>query len=94
MTVFKGYMKILKQNMGLVIMYLAIFFSVALAMQAASGKEESSLYQNTSIDIGIVDEDDSELSRGFTDYLSTIHNITFMKNDQETLQENLFYRNV
>lgn len=45
MTVFKGYMKILKQNMGLVIMYLAIFFSVALAMQAASGKEESSLYQ-------------------------------------------------
>ena len=39
MTVFKGYMKILKKNIGLVVMYLVIFFSVALALQAAAGKE-------------------------------------------------------
>ena len=32
MTVFKGYMKILKKNAGLVVMYLVIFFSVALAL--------------------------------------------------------------
>ena len=32
MTVFKGYMKILKKNIGLVIIYLVIFFSVAEAI--------------------------------------------------------------
>ena len=36
MTVFKGYMKILKKNIGLVIIYLVIFFSVAMALQAAA----------------------------------------------------------
>ena len=35
MTVFKGYMKILKKNIGLVIIYLVIFFSVAMALQAS-----------------------------------------------------------
>ena len=54
MIVFKCYMKILRQNVTLVIIYLGIFFSVALVMQMAAGKSEDSLYANTSIDIGVV----------------------------------------
>lgn len=41
MTVFKGYMKILKKNIGLVIIYLVIFFSVAMALQAAAQQRAS-----------------------------------------------------
>ena len=44
-------MKILKKNAGLVVMYLVIFFSVALALQAAAGKEGSDSYQSKSIEI-------------------------------------------
>ena len=44
MIVFKCYMKILRQNVTLVIIYLGIFFSVALVMQMAAGKSEDSLY--------------------------------------------------
>lgn len=94
MTVFKGYMKILKKNMGLVIMYLVIFFSVALALQAAAGKEGSDSYQSKSIAIGIVDEDCGTLAQGLKDYLGKVHHITMLRNDREVLQENLFYRNV
>ena len=94
MTVFKGYMKILKKNFGLVIMYLVIFFSVALALQAAAGKEGGDSYQSKSIDIGIVDEDGGILAQGLKDYLGKIHHITMLENDREVLQENLFYRNV
>ena len=39
MTVFKGYMKVLKKNAGLILLYLMIFFCVAMALQAAAGKE-------------------------------------------------------
>ena len=39
MTIFKGYMKILKNNIGLIMIYLVIFFSVAMALQAAARKE-------------------------------------------------------
>lgn len=94
MTVFKCYMKILKQNLGLVFLYLGIFFSVSIVLQMAAQKGEDSLYQTTSIDLGIVNPDDSLLSSGFVDYLSQIHHVTIMENDPETLQENLFYRNV
>ena len=94
MTVFKCYMKILRQNVGMIIIYLGIFFSVALVMQMAAGKSENSLYANASIDIGVVNEDQSVLAQGFVDYLNTIHNVIPMKNDPEVLQENLFYRNV
>ena len=87
-------MKIVKQNIGLIFLYLAIFFSVTMVMQFASGKSESSLYQNTRIDLGVVDNDDSVLSQGLIAYLKTIHNVVLMENDPELLQENLFYRNV
>ena len=94
MTVFKCYMKILKQNITLVIIYLTIFFSVAMVMQFAAGKSEDSLFENTSIDLGVVNEDGGALSQGLVDYLSGIHNVVLMENDPEVLQENLFYRNV
>ena len=94
MTVFKCYMKILKQNLGMVFLYLGIFFSVSIVLQMAAQKGEDSLYQTTSIDLGVVNPDDSLLSSGFVDYLSQIHHVTIMENDPETLQENLFYRNV
>ena len=90
MTVFKCYMKILKQNLSLVFLYLGIFFSVSIVLQMAAGKGEDSLYQTTSIDLGIVNLDDSLLSSGFVDYLSQIHHVTIMENDPETLQENIF----
>ena len=75
MIVFNCYMKILRQNMKLVIIYLGIFFSVALVMQMAAGQSEDSLYANASIDIGVVKEDQGVLAEGFVDYLNTIHRI-------------------
>ena len=94
MTVFKCYMKILKQNIGLIFLYLGIFFSISIVLQMAAGKSEDTLYQTTSINLGVVNLDDSPLSSGFVDYLSQIHHVTLMENDPESLQENLFYRNV
>ena len=94
MTVFKCYMKILRQNIGLVIMYLAIFFSVAIVMQFAAGKSEDSLFETASIDLGVVNEDGGTLAQGLVDYLSGIHHVMLMDNNPEQLQENFFYRNV
>ena len=94
MTVFKCYLKILRQNIWLVIMYLGIFFSVTMVMQAASGKSEESIYESTSINIGIVQKDTGTLAQGFVDYLKNIHHVILMENNPEKLQEELFYRNV
>ena len=45
MTVFKGYMRIMKKNTGLILLYLGIFFGVTMALQAAAGKETYTSYE-------------------------------------------------
>ena len=42
MTVFKGYMKVIRQSRWLILMYVAIFFACTLLMQSAAGKAENS----------------------------------------------------
>lgn len=39
MTVFKGYMKVIRQSRWLILMYVAIFFACTLLMQSAAGKD-------------------------------------------------------
>ncbi len=93
MTVFKGYMKILKKNIGLVMIYLVIFFSVAMALQAAARKEHLEDFQKISVDIAVADQDDSILSHALTDYLKTMHNVSEISSDPSVMQEELYYRN-
>ncbi len=93
MTVFKGYMKILKKNIVLVMIYLVIFFSVAMALQAAARKEHLEDFQKTSVDIAVANQDDSTLSHALTDYLKTIHNVSEISSDPSVMQEELYYRN-
>lgn len=93
MTVYKGYMKILKKNLGLVVLYLVIFFSIAMVLQAAARKEHLEDFQKASVDIAITDQDNSILSHALTDYLKTIHNVSEISSDPSVMQEELFYRN-
>ncbi|MBU5482183.1 ABC transporter permease [Blautia sp. MSJ-19] len=93
MTVFKGYMKILKKNLGLVSIYLVIFFSVAMALQAAARKDRLEDFQKTSVNVAVADQDDSILSHALTDYLGTIHNVSEISSDPAVMQEELYYRN-
>ena len=94
MTVFKCYMKILKNNIGLVSIYLVIFFSIAMALQASAKKDHLEDFEKTRIDLAIADQDDSTLSHALTDYLKTIHNVYEISAEPTVMQEELFYRNV
>ena len=93
MTVFKCYMKILKKNIGLVSIYLVIFFSIAMALQASAKKDHLEDFEKTRIDLAIADQDDSTLSHALTDYLKTIHNVYEISAEPTVMQEELFYRN-
>lgn len=86
-------MKILKKNIGLVMIYLVIFFSVAMVLQAAVRKEHLEDFQKTSVDIAVANQDDSILSHSLTDYLKTIHNVSEISSDPSVMQEELYYRN-
>ena len=93
MTVFKCYMKILKKNIGLVSIYLLIFFSIAMVLQASAKKEHLEDFEKTRIDLAIADQDNSTLSHALTKYLKTIHNVYKISAEPTVMQEELFYRN-
>ena len=93
MTVFKGYLKILKKNLGMLLMYLVIFFAIAIALQASARKEHLGTFEKTRINIAVADRDQSELSQGLIRYLSTIHNVSEISSEPSVMQEELFYRN-
>ena len=93
MTVFKGYLKILKKNLGMLLIYLVIFFAIAIALQASARKEHLGTFEKTRINVAVADRDQSELSRGLIRYLSTIHNVSEISSEPSVMQEELFYRN-
>ena len=93
MTVFKGYLKILKKNLGMLLIYLVIFFAIAIALQASARKEHLGIFEKTRINVAVADRDQSELSRGLIRYLSTIHNVSEISSEPSVMQEELFYRN-
>lgn len=64
MTVYKGYMKIIKQNKGMILLYLIIFFGITAIFQAATKKENYSSYQAESVKIALVDADGVRWQRG------------------------------
>ena len=92
MTVYKGYMKILKQNKGLILLYLIIFFSVTMMFQAVAKNDIPGNYQAESVKIGIVDSDGDPLARGLISYLEHFHKVTLLADDTAAMQEKLFYR--
>ena len=94
MTVFKGYLKVLKKNLGMLLIYLVIFFAIAIALQASARKEHLGTFEKTRINVAVADRDQSELSRGLNRYLSTIHNVSAISSEPSVMLEELFYRNV
>lgn len=93
MAVFKAYMRIAKKNMWMILMYLGIFLGITVMFQHFTGNETTQ-YTAQSIPVGIIDEDQGEASKSLIRYIDRTNEIIYLEDDRETLQENLFYRNV
>jgi len=94
MTVFKGFLIIAKRNIAMFLIYIFIFFTICLLYNLTAPEQSQAVFESSSVEIGIVDLDRSELSVGFTDYLAGVHNVTMLENDKALLQESLLYRDV
>lgn len=93
MSVFKAYMKIAKKNIGIILLYLVIFFTVTIMFQRFAG-EGTQGYTAESIPVGIIDEDGGTAAESLIDHIGKSNDVILLENDTESLQEELFYRNV
>ena len=92
MTVFKGYMTLVKRNLNMVLMYLGIFLGIAVMVQAANSKKAEDTFDTESVDIAVIKEEDSPLADGLYDYLDSMHNIVSVGAEKRDIQNALYYR--
>lgn len=90
MQTFKTFFKIAKKNLPSCILYLGIYLVIMILMSFLAKDSNDSQFQSSSLDIGIIDCDDSKASHALTDYLDEIHTIVPLENDGEVIQDSLF----
>lgn len=96
MQVFNLYFKILRQNIGIMAMYLGIFIGiVVMVIVPQVVEQEKKGYVQSSCDFAVFDYDDSSLSKGLVSYLESVHHLEAIENDEkETIQDELYATNV
>ncbi len=93
MTVFRCYMKIIKKNAGMIIMYFVIFTVISVVMLYVSKDSNSkNQFMESKLEIAVVDNDKSEISGKLIKYLSQIHNIKIEEDNISVLQEEMYYQ--
>lgn len=95
MTVFRGYLLIIKRNVWSIMMYIAIFVGIAVMIQAS--------YQNSSINQGfttyklnmaVIDRDGGVLADAVRTLMDREQHLVDLADDQQVIQDELFYNNV
>ena len=92
MQVFKTFLKVLKKNMGVSMMYIIIFMVIAYMMSTASSDNKE--YKASKLDVGIIDMDNSDESIALSDFISENHNLIKIENNKDAMLDSLYYRTV
>lgn len=94
MTVFKGFLILVKRNISMLFLYMAIFMTICIMFQLMTKGEGMNQFQEERLDIAVIDRDGGKLAESLREYLGEKHNLVDIEDDKEVIQENLFYRNV
>src|SRR5699024_314345 len=89
MTVYKYFIKIALKNKGVILSYTLIFLIIAV-INGSNAMEKEGLFTETKVDIGIIDNSNSELSKSLKDYLTEKNNIVNTKLDEDYIKEQIF----
>lgn len=89
MTVYKYFIRIAFKYRMIIISYTLLFFTISLLGGSSSNKKIDN-FMETRLNIGIIDESNTEISEGLTTYISTKNNILLLENENRTIEELIF----
>lgn len=94
MQVYKCFIRILKKHAGSIAMYMGIFIALSILTSTQGKESEEVQFQASSYQFAVFDRDQSELSRGLTDYLSEQNKLVRLKDEKEIIQDEIYNRNI
>ena len=89
MTVFKYFIKIALRNKGVIISYTIIFFILSIINGSGTVERETNFIESR-LNIGIIDNCNSELSNSLKDYIGKKNNVIDTMADEEYIKEQIF----
>ncbi len=94
MTIFKGYMLVIKHNLGSVFLYFGIFIVISIANASFYDDNNDARIETKTVSIAIFNEDNGVISTGLESYLTSIHVVKQLENNEDIIQEALYYRDI
>lgn len=94
MTVFRCFLKMAQRNSKMVVLYFAIFLTISVSIQFATEGKSMDGFEEESLDLAVIDRSGSVLAGELTQYLARHHHLVELPDDEDAIQEALFYRNV
>lgn len=92
MQVFKIYFKLLKHYKGVIILYFAIFITVALIMTGNLSADSKKGFEEEKLDIAIIDQDKETLGTALKTYFGGNHNLVDMEYEESAILNELYWR--
>ncbi|MCI5602474.1 MAG: ABC transporter permease [Clostridiales bacterium] len=89
---FKSFIKIFKTKIPLITMYVGIFLMISLINTQVGGNNKSTGYVNANIKVAVIDNDNSELSKGLTTFLKENTKAVDIIETEEGMEDALFER--
>ena len=95
MQVFKTYFKVMRSSSMALAINLGIFLGLAILFSVAIPKTSPGGFEQVKAKIAVINRDGNRrLAQGLTDYLSHTSHLVAYPDDEEGLQDALFYRDV
>ncbi len=95
MQVYKLFFKILRNQLGQIIMYIGIFAAISIIISSQKANEADFSFKESKQKFSIFDYDNSKASEALTAYLTDSNTLVEIADDKtETLQDELYNRNI
>lgn len=94
MTVFKGYMKVMTKTLPQILMYFAIFLGIFFMISMTEASSPADDFSAKRLSVAVIDRDGGKAAKGLMAYIGTQHDLVSLPDDNDVLQEALFYRTV
>ncbi|MGI6118293.1 MAG: ABC transporter permease [Bilifractor sp.] len=92
MSVFKGYLKIIRKNLWFTVSYFAIFLIISIMIVMMIPEKQTESFSAQRQTITVIDEDGSAISKALIRYLSINNNVSESRMDKGELTRLLYAR--
>ena len=92
MKVFNLFFKIVRAKIGIILLYTGIFLAICFPL-VRSNKEKLD-FEESSISVCVIDEDQTEASRSLTQAIAARNSLVELQNDKQKIMDAMFYEMV